>query len=365
MKKLMLTTALSGVVAFGAVAQTQTNETAQDSAASMNVPAFMVSELTGKSLYTLDSDEARELSSSMGIDSESGGRADESIRWTSSETFVAGRDNWEDIGEIGDVVMTQDGEVRGIILDVGGFLGFGTHTVMVQTDDLFFVTETDAEGGEGDFSVVIAMSQDQLESLPEWDAEQLQTGFEMSGSYQQDTGMTDSDMEDTGMSDTAMTDADMAEESNADGTDDDTDNATTSMAADTETETMADADEPMAETVAPANQADTMDNTGADVFGGDYAMLETEERTADRLMGANVHEANGEDIGNVNDVVLDGDQNVTGLLVDVGGFLGIGSHTVNLPIDQAQIGWSESSDEVRVQVSMTAEELEAMPEHDG
>lgn len=325
MKKLMLTTALSSVAAFGAVAQTQMAETAPNGAETSNAPAFLVSDLTGKTLYTLDSEDTRALSATGDATMDTNTRANESMRWTSSDTFIAGRDNWENIGSIGDVVMTQDGEVRGVILDVGGFLGFGTHTVMVATDDLYFVTEPDADGDASDFSVVIAMSQDQLENLPEWDADQLRMGFEMSSNYQQDTGMTEG-----------------------------TNTTTAGMEAD-----------PMAQSTAPAAQAEAMGATNTGVFGGDYAMLDGEERTADRLIGANVHDANGDDIGSVSDVVLDGDQGVSGLLVDVGGFLGIGSHTVNLPIDQAQIGWSETSNDVRVQVSMTAGQLEAMPEHEG
>lgn len=331
MKKLMLTTALSSVVAFGAVAQTQMTETAPNGAATANVPAFLVSDLTGKTLYTLDSEDTRALSASGEAGMDANTRANESLRWTSSDAFISGRDNWENIGSIGDVVMTQDGEVRGVILDVGGFLGFGTHTVMVATDDLYFVTEPDSDGSADDFSVMITMSQDQLENLPEWNPDQLRMGFEMSTNYRQDTGY----QQDTGLTEGAN-------------------DAMAGMQAD-----------PMADSTAPAAQADAMGATDTGVFGGDYAMLDGEERTADRLIGANVHDASGDDIGSVSDVVLDGDQRVSGLLVDVGGFLGIGSHTVNLPIDQAQIGWSETSDDVRVQVSMTAEQLEAMPEYEG
>ena len=66
----------------------------------------------------------------------------------------------------------------------------------------------------------------------------------------------------------------------------------------------------------------------------------------------------------MSDLVING-EDIEGLLVDVGGFLGLGAHTVNLPIERAEIGWKPSDDDVRVQVALTRAELEAMPEYEG
>lgn len=101
-----------------------------------------------------------------------------------------------------------------------------------------------------------------------------------------------------------------------------------------------------------------------DVLSGDYETLEREERTAERLIGADVYDAAGDRVGSVSDLVING-EDIEGLLVDVGGFLGLGAHTVNLPIERAEIGWKPSDDDVRVQVALTRAELEAMPEHEG
>ena len=74
-------------------------------------------------------------------------------------------------------------------------------------------------------------------------------------------------------------------------------------------------------------------------------------------------DATGEEIGNVEDLVLR-NQQVQGLVVDIGGFLGLGAHTVNLPVHSADIRWMPADEDVRVQVPMTRAQLEAMPEHD-
>ena len=47
------------------------------------------------------------------------------------------------VGEIGDVVLSTDGKVDSIIIDVGGFLGIGEKEVAVGTDNLAFMTDKD------------------------------------------------------------------------------------------------------------------------------------------------------------------------------------------------------------------------------
>ena len=321
MKTLMLTTALVTATAFGAAAQTGT-ETEQEmngaGGAQGMVPAFLSSDFTGMNLYTLDSESVAEVAQD-GMAAEDRDR----LRWTSSDAFLADRDNWENVGNIDDIVMTQDGAIRGVLVDVGGFLGFGTHTVMVDIDELYFVSEEQEAEDIDDFFVVVAMSTEQLENLPEWDPEQLSAGFEMRTGTQTDAMEHDED-------DTAAA----VPSNGADAMEEDT-----------------------AATAEPAN--------GSEVMGEGFATLDESERTADRLIGADVYDAQGENIGSVDDVVLAEDQRITDIVVDVGGFLGIGAHSVALPIDDAKIAWHDEDGEARVQVSLTADQLEAMPEYEG
>lgn len=89
------------------------------------------------------------------------------------------------------------------------------------------------------------------------------------------------------------------------------------------------------------------------------------ERSADRLMGADVYDAQGENIANVDDVLFDNDHAISQIVMDVGGFLGLGSHTVALDLADIDIMWSDEDGNVRVQVSMTQEQLEELPEYEG
>ena len=53
--------------------------------------------------------------------------------------------NDENIGEISDIVLTQDGKVDAVIIDVGGFLGIGEKPVAVGFDNLAFMTDKDGK----------------------------------------------------------------------------------------------------------------------------------------------------------------------------------------------------------------------------
>ncbi len=73
------------------------------------------------------------------------------------------------------------------------------------------------------------------------------------------------------------------------------------------------------------------------------------------LIGQDVRNASGEDIGEVNDVVMVDGRPV--LIVGVGGFLGIGEKEVTVPYDEA----TKSSDGLAV--SMTKDQLKTQPEY--
>lgn len=309
MKTLLMTTALVAATSFGAIAQTTTGATAPamtngatDQVHATHVPGFRASDFMGMTVYALDNEAVRAP------------QADASARWMSGDSFMAERDQWENVGSVDDIVMSQDGEVRGILLDVGGFLGIGARSVMVSIDDLYFVADSESAEELNDFFVVASLSREALENLPEWDSANLQQGFEHGGAPMTEPGATmgyDNTQTQTGGTDTGL----------------------------------------------------SMDPRTTVPDG--YAVMDTNERTVENLTGANVYDAAGDDIGSVDDLVLDGNDGVSHVLVDVGGFLGIGAHTVALSVDDVDVIWNDADGDVRVQAPMTREQLEAMPEYQG
>jgi sporulation protein YlmC with PRC-barrel domain len=80
---------------------------------------------------------------------------------------------------------------------------------------------------------------------------------------------------------------------------------------------------------------------------------------ASDIIGKKAYGPNGETVGNVNDLLIDSSGRVQAAVVDVGGFLGMGQHTVAL--DWTQLKIAPSSD--RVTIGMTKEQLKSAPEY--
>jgi sporulation protein YlmC with PRC-barrel domain len=73
--------------------------------------------------------------------------------------------NEESIGEVGDVVFDQGGEIEAVVVDVGGFLGVGEKPVAVQFDALNVQKDMN-----GDMRLMVNATQEQLENAPAYDA---------------------------------------------------------------------------------------------------------------------------------------------------------------------------------------------------
>jgi hypothetical protein len=77
-----------------------------------------------------------------------------------------GRSEWEDIGEIDDIVVSTNGNVTAVILGIGGFLGIGEKDVAVNMNQLSVVRET---GDSDDYFLVVKASRDELEAAPAYE----------------------------------------------------------------------------------------------------------------------------------------------------------------------------------------------------
>ena len=69
----------------------------------------------------------------------------------------------EGVGSVADLLIGPDNTVDRAIIDVGGFLGFGGKTVAIDIDRLTVA--------EGDGEVVVDLTSDELDAMPEWQAD--------------------------------------------------------------------------------------------------------------------------------------------------------------------------------------------------
>lgn len=81
---------------------------------------------------------------------------------------------------------------------------------------------------------------------------------------------------------------------------------------------------------------------------------------ADKLLGADVTNASGDDIGEVQDLAIGSDNKVSKAIIEVGGFLGIGSKFVLVDINELK----PSGDEDHFVTSFTKDQLKMAPEYE-
>jgi sporulation protein YlmC with PRC-barrel domain len=128
--------------------------------------------------------------------------------------------------------------------------------------------------------------------------------------------------------------------------------ATTALAAFIATGAFAQATtpQPTPDPAAPATEAPV---TPADGF------------LASNIIGETVYNGTGDDaenIGAVDDVVLDKDGKATAIVIGVGGFLGVGAKPVEMAYDK--VDWAEREGDRWIVVAATKEELDALPQFD-
>ncbi|NDV01445.1 PRC-barrel domain-containing protein [Pseudoroseicyclus tamaricis] len=128
--------------------------------------------------------------------------------------ITAGLENgWDDIGEVGDLLLSESGELTAVLVDVGGFLGIGEKVVAAPLEDLSFYTEN---GGTENFFVVYGGTREALETQDEWTPEAAVADADMADDDMADDDMTVVDdvevVDDEAMADDGMTDETMDDE---------------------------------------------------------------------------------------------------------------------------------------------------------
>lgn len=79
--------------------------------------------------------------------------------WGNWEAKGVGPD-WNDIGEIEDVVLDRDGKMIGVVAEVGGFLDIGDKHVLIPITDIRLTPIDDKE-----FVIVTRKTKEQLEAM--------------------------------------------------------------------------------------------------------------------------------------------------------------------------------------------------------
>jgi len=269
-----------------------------------------------------------------------------------TDTVAAGAEkDWDDVGEINEVVLGRDGQVKAVVLGVGGFLGMGEKDVAVPMQEVKFVKNGDSPS---DFFLVVNANKESLTNAPAY------VSAEQKASDQQAASNTTAAPAATTMTTPAAdpaTPSDSMAKAPAD--------ATATPSADTAANTMAPAANTDSTTTASTNPDNRPMLTRPTVTRDGYAEIQPMEITADKLTGARVYGPKDEDVGEINRIILDNKGQVDRVVLDVGGFLGMGERQIAVTMNELNIVKNADGSDFRVYIDANEANLKAQPEFKG
>lgn len=207
---------------------------------------------------------------------------------------------FDQIGPVQDILMTPEGQMRAIVIGVGGFLGVDRKDIAVESGSVHFVPNS-----ENADSLMLVLNADkaQIDALPEYTKPVVMKTSEAT-----------------------------------------TNEVPPASAASSKT------DRAMLRPPSMAHDG--------------YTTVAIGEISADDLQGAAAYGSDDESIGKVDALVLAADgKTVDHIVFDIGGFLGIGVHKVALTPGEVQIMRKDADGDIRVYIDATKSDLEAQPEY--
>ena len=284
-----------------------------------------------------------------------------------------GEKEWDDIGEINDVLLDSEGNVKAVILGIGGFLGMGERDVSVNMDEIRIVTE---EGDSDDRFLVVNTSKEMLEKAPAFERMDDEADMETEANMDANADMNaDTDMAATDMNAEAEVDTETEMEADAEAMEADAEalaNEAEMEAEEAAAETEQAVDEATTEMTEEANEVESdMERpmlTAPAVEREGYANATVEDRnalTAEDLEGSYVYGADDETVGEIGALIMGDNGEVGQVVINVGGFLGIGEKPVAVTWDELQIMKNAEGDDFRIYIDSSEEALEAQPEYKG
>jgi sporulation protein YlmC with PRC-barrel domain len=274
-------------------------------------------------------------------------------------------DSANKIGTVNDLVVANDGSVQAVVVGVGGFLGIGQKNVAFDFPNLQWA---DMNGGP---VLVASITKDQLTNAPSFDtaaidnAQAPASGTPVTNGAQ--TAATSPGTSTPNATNTtgATTDQSQMAQQNTQPA---TPPATGAMGVNgTSSSDLAQQTTPPAGTMAPdQSQMAAQSNGSATATAPDVSAMTTVDVasvTAKDLMNATVYSQNNENVGNVGDVVLGQDGKIDALVLDVGGFLGLGTKPVAIGFESLDIR-KDANGNLFVFTHFTKDELQSAPTYD-
>ncbi|MBE1707151.1 MULTISPECIES: PRC-barrel domain-containing protein [Mesorhizobium] len=223
-------------------------------------------------------------------------------------------DDAQNIGSVNDIVLSKEGKAESLVIGVGGFLGLGAKNVTYDFNKAQWAEKN------GDRWLVAQTTKEALQAQPDFNRK-------------------------------AYDPAPATTASNAP--------AATAPAA-----TTAPATAPTGKTAeAPAATTAPDQTQTAAIDKSTLTAMPVGEIKASDLKGTTVYGANDAKVGEIGDVVLTPDKKTDAVIVNVGGFLGVGTKEVAVGLDNLKF-MTDKNGKKYLYTTFTKEQLEAQPAYD-
>ncbi|RWK54712.1 PRC-barrel domain-containing protein [Mesorhizobium sp.] len=266
-------------------------------------------------------------------------------------------DDAQNIGDVNDIVLAKDGKAESLVIGVGGFLEVGEKNVAYQFDKAKWAER------DGDRWLVAETTKEDLEALPEFDRRPYDPAPAT-------TASTDAATPAPVTTTPAVTPAPAEKTAEAPVATPDTTAAPAPM------DKRAEAPAATPDTAAPAPMDKTAEAPAAtpDAAAPDQTKTAAIDKSAltempineirsEDLVGTTVYGANDVNVGEIGDVVLTGDKKVDAVIIDVGGFLGVGEKEVAVGMDNLKFMTDKDGNRY-LYTNFTKEQLEAQVAYD-
>jgi sporulation protein YlmC with PRC-barrel domain len=323
LRNLLATTAVAALIATGgAYAQTTTTQApaaapaetapAEPAAPVERADGYLASNIIGETVYNGTSDDA------------------------------------QNIGSVQDVVMTKDGAAESVIVGVGGFLGLGAKAVAIPFDKIDWAEK------DGDRWIVVSSTKEELQALPEFDTAPYEPAPAVASTEPAagTTGMAPA-APSTGSGMAAAPDTttqDSAANDNMSADDASKDKAAQAPAASGDTTAQA-----------PAASTDTTQTAAIDK--STLTKVAPGDIRTDDLVGTTVYGSDDANVGEIGDIVMTQDGKIDAIIIDVGGFLGVGEKEVAVGMDNLAF-MSDKDGNNYLYTNLTKDQLDAAAAYD-
>ncbi|TGQ09782.1 MULTISPECIES: PRC-barrel domain-containing protein [unclassified Mesorhizobium] len=249
-------------------------------------------------------------------------------------------DDAQKIGDVKDIVLAKDGKADSLVIGVGGFLGIGTKNVTYDFDKAKWAEKN------GDRWLVAETTKEQLQAQPDFDRK----------AYDPAPATTAAANNAPAATTPAVVSSDTTSDKGAKPAEPAKSTAETKPAT------------PPAQSTAENKPADTgaaaTDATKtASIDKSTLTEMPMGNIRVDDLKGTTVYGANDAKIGTIGDVVLTPDKKPDAVIVNVGGFLGIGAKEVAVGMDKLKFMTDKNGNKY-LYTNFTKEQLQAQTAYD-